>query len=85
MIPAAREADYLLVLHDDTALDPDAVTRLVEAAIGMRVENVGVAGPRSSTGTSPDSSETSAGPPTGSAIRTRPATGRRSTRGSSTG
>ena len=23
-IPAARAADYLLVLHDDTALDPDA-------------------------------------------------------------
>ena len=45
-IPAARAADYLLVLHDDTALDPDAVTRLVEAAIGMRVENVGVVGPK---------------------------------------
>ncbi|MGZ5300746.1 MAG: glycosyltransferase [Actinomycetota bacterium] len=45
-IPAAREADYLLVLHDDTALDPDVVTRLVEAAIGMRVENVGVVGPK---------------------------------------
>ena len=45
-IPAARSADYLLVLHDDTALDPDAVTRLVEAAIGMRVENVGVVGPK---------------------------------------
>jgi GT2 family glycosyltransferase len=45
-IPAAREADYLLVLHDDTALDPDAVTRLVEAAIGMRVENVGIVGPK---------------------------------------
>jgi GT2 family glycosyltransferase len=45
-IPAARGADYILVLHDDTALDPDAVTRLVEAAIGMRVENVGVVGPK---------------------------------------
>ena len=45
-IPAAREADYLLVLHDDTALDPDAVTRLVEAAIGMRVQNVGIVGPK---------------------------------------
>ena len=45
-IQAAREADYLLVLHDDTALDPDAVTRLVEAAIGMRVEDVGVVGPK---------------------------------------
>jgi GT2 family glycosyltransferase len=45
-IPAARESDYVLVLHDDTALDPDGVTRLVEAAIGMRVENVGVVGPK---------------------------------------
>jgi GT2 family glycosyltransferase len=45
-IPAARDADYLLVLHDDTALDPDAVTRLVEAAIGMRVEDVGIVGPK---------------------------------------
>lgn len=45
-IPAARDADYLLVLHDDTALDPDCVTRLVEAAIGMRVEDVGVVGPK---------------------------------------
>ncbi|MGH2595929.1 MAG: glycosyltransferase [Actinomycetota bacterium] len=45
-IPAAREADFLLVLHDDTALDPDAVTRLVEAAIGMRVEDVGIVGPK---------------------------------------
>jgi GT2 family glycosyltransferase len=44
--PVAREADYLLVLHDDTALDPDAVTRLVEAAIGMGVEDVGVVGPK---------------------------------------
>ena len=45
-IPAVRDADYLLVLHDDTALDPDAVTRLVEAAIGMRVEDVGIVGPK---------------------------------------
>jgi GT2 family glycosyltransferase len=44
-IPAAAEADYLLVLHDDTALDPDAVTRLVEAAVGIPgVERVGVVG-----------------------------------------
>jgi GT2 family glycosyltransferase len=49
-IPAAREADYLLVLHDDTALDPDGVTRLVEAAMGMRVENVGVVGPPTGSG-----------------------------------
>jgi GT2 family glycosyltransferase len=45
-LPVAREADYLLVLHDDTALDPDAVTRLVEAAIGMGVEDVGIVGPK---------------------------------------
>jgi GT2 family glycosyltransferase len=45
-IPAVREADYLLVLHDDTALDADAVTRLVEAARGIGVEGVGVVGPK---------------------------------------
>jgi GT2 family glycosyltransferase len=45
--PAAAEADYLLVTHDDTALDPDCVTRLVEAAIGIQgVERVGVVGPK---------------------------------------
>jgi GT2 family glycosyltransferase len=44
-ISAAREADYLLILHDDAALDPDGVTRLVEAAIGIPgVDNVGVVG-----------------------------------------
>ena len=44
-ISAAREADYLLILHDDAALDPDGVTRLVEAAIGIQgVDNVGVVG-----------------------------------------
>jgi GT2 family glycosyltransferase len=45
-IPAARNADYILIVHDDTALDPDAVTRLVEAAVGMRVADVGVVGPK---------------------------------------
>jgi GT2 family glycosyltransferase len=43
-IPAAREADHLLVLHDDTALDPDAVARMVEAAHDIGVEDVGVVG-----------------------------------------
>lgn len=44
-ISATREADYLLILHDDAAMDPDGVTRLVEAAIGIPgVENVGVVG-----------------------------------------
>lgn len=46
-LPAVAAADYLLVLHDDTALAPDAVTRLVEAAEGIRgVERVGVVGPK---------------------------------------
>src|SRR4051812_32260628 len=46
-VPVAREAEYLLILHDDTALDPDCVTRLVEAAIGIPgVERVGVVGPK---------------------------------------
>lgn len=41
-IPAAREADFLLLLHDDTVLDPDAVARLVGAAS----DGVGVVGPK---------------------------------------
>lgn len=41
-IPAAREADFLLLLHDDTVLDPDAVARLVAAA----GDGVGVVGPK---------------------------------------
>ncbi len=45
--PAAAEADYLLITHDDTAMDPDCVTRLVEAAIGIQgIERVGVVGPK---------------------------------------
>lgn len=43
-LPVASEADYLLLLHDDTALDPEAVARLVEEA--GRVEGVGVVGPK---------------------------------------
>ncbi|MDX6560970.1 MAG: hypothetical protein QOD65_784, partial [Gaiellales bacterium] len=27
-VPAATAADYLLITHDDTAMDPDCVTRL---------------------------------------------------------
>ncbi len=43
----ARAADYVLVLHDDAALAPDAVTRMVEAAEGLRgVERVGIVGPK---------------------------------------
>ena len=46
-LPAAQQADYLLVLHDDTALAPDAIARLVEAAEGIGgVERVGVVGPK---------------------------------------
>ena len=43
-LEAAGRADYLLILHDDTALEPDAVTRLVEAA--ERIDGVGVVGPK---------------------------------------
>jgi GT2 family glycosyltransferase len=41
---AAQRADYLLLLHDDTILDPTAVAAMVEAA--ERVEGVGVVGPK---------------------------------------
>ncbi len=44
-LPAVRSADYLLIVHDDTALEPDAVARLVETAEGIHgVERVGVVG-----------------------------------------
>ena len=43
-IPAAQEADYLLVVHDDTALEPDTIERLVETVSG--VEGTGIAGPK---------------------------------------
>ncbi len=43
--PAASEADLVLLLHDDAALDPDAVQRLVEAAVGIRgLDEVGIVG-----------------------------------------
>ena len=46
-VPAATDADYLLITHDDTAMDPDCVTRLVEAAIGIQgLDHVGVVGPK---------------------------------------
>src|SRR5436309_2956953 len=46
-LPVARAADYVLVLHDDAALAPDAVTRMVEAAEGLKgVERVGIVGPK---------------------------------------
>src|SRR5207249_5264370 len=45
-VSAARESEYLLILHDDAALDPDAVERLVDAASLEEVERVGVVGPK---------------------------------------
>src|SRR6059058_6554980 len=43
-LEAARNADYVLIHHDDVALDPDAITRMVEVA--ERIEGVGVVGPK---------------------------------------
>lgn len=40
----ARQADYVLLLHDDTVLEPQAVAELVEAA--ERIDGVGVVGPK---------------------------------------
>ncbi len=46
-LPVVQAADYLLVLHDDAALAPDAVARLVDAAENIEgVERVGVVGPK---------------------------------------
>jgi len=46
-LAAAEAADYILVVHDDAALAPDAVARLLEAAEGIKgVERVGVVGPK---------------------------------------
>jgi GT2 family glycosyltransferase len=46
-LPAAQAADYVLILHDDTALAPDAVARMLDAAEGIEgVERVGVVGPK---------------------------------------
>jgi GT2 family glycosyltransferase len=46
-LPAAQAADYLLVVHDDAALAPDAVAHMLEAAEGIKgVERVGVVGPK---------------------------------------
>jgi GT2 family glycosyltransferase len=46
-IPAAQGADYLCLLHDDAALEPDAVARMVDAAEGIHgVERVGIVGPK---------------------------------------
>jgi GT2 family glycosyltransferase len=43
--PAASEADLVLLLRDDASLDPDAVQRLVEAAVGIPgLDRVGAVG-----------------------------------------
>lgn len=43
----AQAADYLLLVHDDVVLAPDAVARMLEAAEGIEgVERVGVVGPK---------------------------------------
>ncbi|HVF09064.1 MAG TPA: glycosyltransferase family 2 protein [Actinomycetota bacterium] len=43
--PAASEAELVLLLHDDAALDPDALQRLVDAAVGLPgIDRVGVVG-----------------------------------------
>ena len=43
--PAASEAELVLLLHGETSLDPDAVQRLVEAAVGLPgIDRVGVVG-----------------------------------------
>ncbi len=43
-LDAVREADYLLIMHDDVAPDAEAVSRLVDAA--RDVEGAGVVGPK---------------------------------------
>jgi GT2 family glycosyltransferase len=45
-LSAAREADYLLVMHDDAVLDNVAIERLVEAANLEGIDRVGVVGPK---------------------------------------
>lgn len=42
--PVGAEADYLLVVHDDTALEPDTIARLVDAA--QSIDGAGVVGPK---------------------------------------
>jgi GT2 family glycosyltransferase len=45
-LPAATAADFVLVLHDDAALAPEAVSRMVEAARMRSIERVGIVGPK---------------------------------------
>jgi GT2 family glycosyltransferase len=43
-VPAAGEADFILLLHDDVMLAPDAVERMIEAT--TRLSDVAVVGPK---------------------------------------
>lgn len=45
-LPAVGGADHVLFIHDDTALAPDAVSRLVEAAELPGVDRIGIVGPK---------------------------------------
>ena len=45
-LPAVGGADFVLFVHDDTALGPDAVSRLVEAAELPGVDRIGIVGPK---------------------------------------
>ena len=42
--PVAKGADYVLIVDPRASLDKDAVARLVEAAVGIGVEDVGIVG-----------------------------------------
>jgi GT2 family glycosyltransferase len=42
--PVAKAADFVLIVDPHAVLDKDAVGRLVEAAIGIGVEDVGIVG-----------------------------------------
>ena len=42
--PVAKSADFILVVDPRASLDKDAVARLVEAAVGIGVEDVGIVG-----------------------------------------
>ena len=44
LLPIAAEADFVLLLHDDVAMDPEAVARMVEATQLPGVENAGIVG-----------------------------------------
>src|SRR6185295_1026147 len=43
-VEAAGGADYVLIHHDDVALDPEAIEAMVEVA--ERIDGVGVVGPK---------------------------------------